>query len=132
MIIPAGDGSDEEASTSRPAAATRAAQSVEGDAYLETLVSTDGFTRGPTGKVKFHKDTKKRRAAEMEAGLDDGDAEMVDVSGLSISGGAGGGGGVAGTNAARRVAKKQKQKEAKLGSEFKAKVGSLCCALESY
>ena len=52
MVI---DESDDEA------AAGEGEEDVEGNAYRETLTSVDGFTRGPNGKVKFNKDTKKRR-----------------------------------------------------------------------
>ncbi|KAH9951521.1 ribosomal RNA-processing protein 12 [Amylocystis lapponica] len=45
-----------------------------GDAYRETITSADGFTRGPNGRVKFNKDTKKRRREAEEA---DEDVEMA-------------------------------------------------------
>jgi len=73
---------------------------VAGTAYRETITSVDGFTRGPNGKVKFNKDTKKRRR-EAAAGED---VEMADQE-LTIE------------------AKKPKRRaELKLGHEFKAKV----------
>ncbi|KAK2464281.1 hypothetical protein APHAL10511_003738 [Amanita phalloides] len=49
-------------------------EDVEGNAYRETLTSVDGFTRGRNGRVKFNKDTKKRRREEDL----DGDVEMED------------------------------------------------------
>ncbi|KAG8998021.1 hypothetical protein FRB93_013914 [Tulasnella sp. JGI-2019a] len=49
---------------------------VAGRAYMDQLVSVDGFARTAAGAVKFHKDTKKRRAAELEDG---GDVEMEDA-----------------------------------------------------
>ncbi len=76
-------------------------EDVEGNAYRESLTSVDGFTRGPNGKVKFNKDTKKRRR-ENEDG--DGDVEMADGE-------------------AQKAGKKTKRKvEPKFGHEFKAKV----------
>ncbi|KAG8771972.1 hypothetical protein FRC12_003310 [Ceratobasidium sp. 428] len=77
---------------------------IEGVAYREMLTSTDGHTRDASGRVKFGKDTKKRRAAEREA--EDQDVEMAD-----------------GTAASKDGSRKKKQKQAviKVGSEFKAK-----------
>ena len=75
-------------------------ENVEGDAYRESLTSVDGFRRGPTGKVKFNKDTKKRRREAEEA---DGDVEMADAE--------------------QKSGKRNKRKaEPKFGHEFKAKV----------
>ncbi|KAF8586684.1 NUC173-domain-containing protein [Ramaria rubella] len=73
-----------------------------GAAYKETLTSVDGFTRGPSGRVKFNKDTKKRRRAN-EADGDGGneDVEMADAVTPKPS--------------------KKRKKEPKLGHEFKAK-----------
>jgi len=70
-----------------------------GTAYKESMTSVDGFTRGANGKVKFNKDTKKRRREEAE------DVEMEDVE-------------------AAPKAKKGKKKnvEPRPGHEFKAKV----------
>jgi ribosomal RNA-processing protein 12 len=77
-----------------------------GAAYKESLVSVDGFTRNPNGTIKFHKDTKKRRREEMEVA--DGDVEMEDAS-AAVGG--------------KEFSKKsRKQKELRLGHEFKAKV----------
>ncbi|KAG9078106.1 hypothetical protein FRC06_008534 [Ceratobasidium sp. 370] len=77
---------------------------IAGAAYREMLTSTDGQTRDASGRVKFGKDTKKRRAAEREA--EDGDVEMAD-----------------GTAAGKDGPKKKKKKQAvvKVGAEFKAK-----------
>ena len=41
-------------------------EDVAGAAYKESLTSVDGFTRGPHGRVKFNKDTKKRRRENEE------------------------------------------------------------------
>lgn len=71
---------------------------VAGTAYRETLTSVDGFTRGPSGRMKFNKDTKKRRR---ENAVEDEDVEMVE------------------TEPARTAGKKRS--EVKLGHEFKAK-----------
>ena len=74
---------------------------VAGTAYKESMTSVDGFTRGPNGKVKFNKDTKKRRREEAE------DVEMGDVE--------------AGP---RKKKDKKKATEPRVGQEFKAKVCS--------
>ncbi|KIK67172.1 hypothetical protein GYMLUDRAFT_37225 [Collybiopsis luxurians FD-317 M1] len=69
---------------------------VSGTAYRESITSVDGFTRGPNGRVKFNKDTKKRRR-------ENEDLDLMDVD---------------------ETDKSQKQKRkmlVKLGSEFKAK-----------
>ncbi|KAK7692600.1 hypothetical protein QCA50_004232 [Cerrena zonata] len=72
-------------------------EDVAGTAYRESLTSVDGFTRGPNGRVKFNKDTKKRRRDN-----EDEDVEMVDAEATS--------------------GKKAKRKtDAKFGHEFKAK-----------
>ncbi|KAG5339406.1 hypothetical protein C0989_004389 [Termitomyces sp. Mn162] len=74
---------------------------VVGTAYRESMTSIDGFTRGPNGRVKFHKNTKKRRREELEAE----DVEMADAE------------------TATGASKKNKRKsQLKLGHEFKAKV----------
>jgi ribosomal RNA-processing protein 12 len=85
MII---DESDEEEEN--------AADAGVGDVYKESITGVDGFTRGPNGRVKFNKDTKKRRREELE----DGDVEMDDV----------------------QTQKPLKKQEKKFGQEFKAKV----------
>jgi ribosomal RNA-processing protein 12 len=84
-----------------------AADDVAGAAYKESLTSVDGFTRGANGRVKFNKDTKKRRRANEGEG-DDGDVEMTDAIGSGIS-----------------KSNKKRKKEAKLGQEFKAKVSQI-------
>lgn len=80
-------------------------EDVAGTAYREQMTSADGFTRGANGRVKFNKDTKKRRRENVA----DEDVEMEDAS--------------VGAGAARA---EKKRSEAKLGREFKAKV---CCYL---
>ena len=72
---------------------------VAGTAYREALTSVDGFTRGPDGRIKFNKDTKKRRR---ENAVEDEDVEMAEEE------------------PAKPVSKKRG--EAKLGHEFRAKV----------
>lgn len=78
---------------------------VAGTAYREAITSADGFTRGPNGKVKFNKDTKKRRHENLE---DAEDVEMGDAEG-----------GAAGKSHKRKATKT-------LGHEFKAKVRIFC------
>lgn len=87
-----------------------------GNAYLEGMVSTDGFTRGPNGRVKFNKDTKKRRRIEIE----------MDVDGGGETGGRGGEGreGREGEREGKRRSLGGGGGEKKLGHEFKAKVRS--------
>lgn len=80
-------------------AAGLAEPDVAGTAYREALTSVDGFTRGPGGRIKFNKDTKKRRR---ENAVEDEDVEMAE------------------TETARTMGKKRS--EAKLGHEFRAKV----------
>ncbi len=77
-------------------------EAVAGNAYKESLTSVDGFTRGPGGRIKFNKDTKKRRREDND--IDD-DIEMADSENVS----------------ARRKHKKTNE-EPRLGHEFKAKV----------
>lgn len=72
---------------------------VAGTAYRETLTSVDGFTRGPGGRIKFNKDTKKRRR---ENAIEDEDVEMVETEPARIGG--------------------KKKSDVRLGHEFKAKV----------
>ncbi|KAF8829060.1 hypothetical protein HHX47_DHR3000971 [Lentinula edodes] len=75
----------------------QASNDVSGTAYRESITSVDGFTRGPNGRVKFNKDTKKRRR-------DNEDLDMMDV------------------DESDRNHNQQKRKTApKLGHEFKAK-----------
>jgi ribosomal RNA-processing protein 12 len=73
---------------------------VAGTAYREALTSVDGFTRGPGGRIKFNKDTKKRRR---ENAVEDEDVEMAETEPTS------------------RTTEK-KRSEVRLGHEFKAKV----------
>jgi ribosomal RNA-processing protein 12 len=74
-----------------------------GTAYRETVTSVDGFTRGPNGRIKFNKDTKKRRRE-----MDEGDDEMMaDGDGNTV-----------------KANKNERKAAARLGHEFKAKVGS--------
>jgi ribosomal RNA-processing protein 12 len=72
---------------------------VAGTAYQEALTSVDGFTRGPGGRIKFNKDTKKRRR---ENAVEDGDVEMAETEPARTTG--------------------EKKSGVKLGHEFKAKV----------
>lgn len=75
-------------------------EGIAGTACRETLTSVDGFTRGPNGRIKFNKDTKKRRREE--------DAMDVDVEPDEMSPG-----------------KRKKMKDQpKFGHEYKAKVGN--------
>lgn len=94
-MIDSSSESDEAASNKRVGA------DVAGSAYRESITSVDGFTRGPNGRVKFNKDTKKRRRENEEIeDVEMGDAELA-----------------SGKN------KKHKRKpDQKLGHEFKAKV----------
>ena len=94
MVIDSGDESDIEES------ARRAATDVAGTAYKESMTSVDGFTRGPNGRVKFNKDTKKRRREndEMEE-----DVEMADGE-------------------TGKGKKNKRKSDIKFGHEFKAKV----------
>ena len=73
---------------------------MDANLYKESLTSIDGFTRGPNGKIKFHKDTKKRRREEMS----EDDVEMADAA------------------AEEGVSKSKKRNQVKVGQEFKAKV----------
>lgn len=79
--------------------AKRASADVAGSAYRESITSVDGFTRGPNGRVKFNKDTKKRRRENNEAE----DVEMRDAE-------------------AGPSNKNKRKSEVRLGHEFKAKV----------
>lgn len=106
MIIDEDNGSDNE----KPAVTD-----VAGTAYRESMTSVDGFTRGPNGRVKFNKDTKKRRREDEELE----DVEMAD--------------GEAGSTKAK---KNKRKADARIGQEFKAKVGAnlvlLLCSSSSY
>lgn len=72
------------------------------DLYKEGLTSVNGFTRGPNGRIKFHKDTKKRRREEMS----EDDVEMAE------------------TAPEEGVSKSKRHHKVKVGQEFKAKVCS--------
>ena len=76
-------------------------EDVVGTAYRDSTRSVDGFSRGPGGRVKFNKDTKKRRREELEGETED--IEMGDVT----------------ANAGR---KSKKHSPEKLGKEFRSKV----------
>ncbi|CAE6439667.1 unnamed protein product [Rhizoctonia solani] len=78
---------------------------IAGAAYREMLTSTDGQTRDSSGKVRFAKDTKKRRAMEREDA--DADVEMVDGTETGL--------------AKESPKKKNKRNVIKVGAEFKAK-----------
>ncbi|KAF8200713.1 armadillo-type protein [Pholiota molesta] len=93
---------DEDSDSDDAAAARNAATDVAGAAYRETMTSVDGFTRGPNGKVKFNKDTKKRRREEDALQ----DVEMADAEEVS---------------AGSKAKKPKKKDEPKFGHEFKAK-----------
>ncbi|KAG0698148.1 armadillo-type protein [Suillus ampliporus] len=93
MVINEDEESDIEVS------ARKAAKDVAGSAYRESMTSVDGFTRGPNGRIKFNKDTKKRRRQNED---EDGDVEMAD-------------------GAAATTKKNKQRTEPKLGHEFKAK-----------
>ncbi|KAF8335881.1 uncharacterized protein EI90DRAFT_2912815 [Cantharellus anzutake] len=73
----------------------------EDDAADTQMALVDDFNRGPRGEVKFHKNTKKRRAEDSKAE----DVEMADRD--------------AGEGGNKR--KKYKQEPVRLGREFKAK-----------
>lgn len=77
---------------------------IVGNAYRESMTSVDGFSRGAGGRIKFNKDTKKRRREENE---NDEDVRMADAENI---------------NAGRKKSKKIGKSEPKLGHEFKAKV----------
>ncbi|CAE6500168.1 unnamed protein product [Rhizoctonia solani] len=81
------------------------ADDIAGAAYREMLTSADGHTRDASGKVRFAKDTKKRRAAERDAA--DDDVEMADGTEASL--------------AKESPKKKNKRNVVKVGAEFKAK-----------
>lgn len=100
MIIDANSAFDHEDAS--------ASTDVAGIAYRESMTSVDGFTRGPNGRIKFNKDTKKRRREADEAE----DVEMADGEMAPIS-----------------TKKNKRRAEPKLGHEFKAKVSRTvaCC-----
>lgn len=75
-----------------------AEEDVAGAAYREALTSADGFTRGPSGHIKFNKDTKKRRR---ENAVEDEDVEMGEAESAKPG---------------------KKQSGGRIGQEFRAKV----------
>ncbi|TFK53636.1 NUC173-domain-containing protein [Heliocybe sulcata] len=77
-------------------------EDVVGTAYREGLTSVDGFTRGPNGRVKANRNTKKRRRENAET---DQDVEMEDATSAQDA----------------KKGSKQRKTEPKLGHEFKAK-----------
>ena len=91
------DNSDEGVSQSKPKS-----EYSDANLYKESLTSVNGFTRGPNGKIKFHKDTKKRRREEMS----EDDVEMAETAVYD------------------GMSKSKKRNRAKVGQEFKAKVCS--------
>ena len=93
MIIDDGDEANDEA--------MEAEEDVVGTAYRDSIRSVDGFSRGPSGRVKFNKDTKKRRREELEGGTED--IEMGDVT----------------VNTGR---KSKKHSPEKVGKDFRSKV----------
>jgi len=78
------------------------AADVAGTAYRESITSVDGFTRGLNGRVKFNKDTKKRRREDDT----NQDVEMADADELASG---------------SRSKKPKKKTDPKFGHEFKAK-----------
>ncbi|KIK91816.1 hypothetical protein PAXRUDRAFT_34789 [Paxillus rubicundulus Ve08.2h10] len=95
LVIPA-----EESDSDIEVSALKAAKDVGGSAYRESLTSVDGFARGPNGRIKFNKDTKKRRRENEEDGRD---VEMADGE------------------TPVETKKNKRRSEVKLGHEFKAK-----------
>ncbi|KAK0212882.1 armadillo-type protein [Desarmillaria ectypa] len=73
---------------------------VAGEAYRESITSVDGFKRGANGRVKFNKDTKKRRREDSAV---DEDVEMGDG------------------DISYKVQTSKRKSDVKLGHEFKAK-----------
>lgn len=72
-----------------------------GTAYRESITSVDGFTRGLNGRVKFNKNTKKRRQeVDTPEDIDMADGESVPLA----------------------PQKKKVKDESRIGHEFKAKV----------
>lgn len=80
-------------------------EDVVGTAYRDSIRSVDGFSRGPSGRVKFNKDTKKRRREELE-----GEIEEVEMGDAAVNTGR----------------KNKKTSPEKLGKEFRSKVSSPC------
>lgn len=93
MIIDDGDGPND--------GKMEVEEDVVGTAYRDSIRSVDGFSRGPSGRVKFNKDTKKRRREELE-----GEIEDIEMGGVTIDTGR----------------KSKKHSPEKLGKEFRSKV----------
>ena len=93
MIIDNGDKANDET--------IEVEEDVVGTAYRDSIRSVDGFSRGPNGRVKFNKDTKKRRREELEGEVED--VEMGDAT----------------ANAGR---KGKRHSPGKVGKEFRSKV----------
>jgi ribosomal RNA-processing protein 12 len=106
LVLGGSDDSDADAD----AGGAPAGDDVAGGAYREKLTSADGFARGAGGRVKFHRDTKKRRrdAADAE------DVEMDDAAPAPAP--------AAGAGAAPAAKKARARTEQRFGHEFKAKV----------
>jgi ribosomal RNA-processing protein 12 len=83
-------------------------EAVAGEAYKESMTSVDGFTRGPNGRIKFNKDTKKRRREEAET-------EDIEMGGVTVP------------SPGKKA--KGKRQEPRLGAEFKAKVRDDSCLI---
>ena len=94
MVIDSSASSDE---------AGAAADDVAGTAYREQMTSADGFTRDARGRVKFNKDTKKRRREN----ADEDNSMDVDID--------------AAMGIKERPAKRRSDGASGLGREFKAK-----------
>ncbi|PPR02396.1 hypothetical protein CVT26_011364 [Gymnopilus dilepis] len=94
MVIDEGPDSDEDPAENP--------SDVAGTAYREAITSVDGFTRGPNGKIKFNKNTKKRRREEEAIE----DVEMADAQDTPTGG---------------KPKKPRSKSEPKLGQEFRAK-----------
>lgn len=78
-------------------------EDIAGNAYRESMTSVDGFTRGSGGRIRFNKDTKKRR----REGDDIEDVEMAEGENMNVG---------------SKKSKKKEKSEPRLGQEFKAKV----------
>ena len=76
-------------------------EDVVGTAYRDSIRSIDGFSRGPNGRVKFNKDTKKRRREELEGEIED--IEMSDMT-------------------ANTGGRSKKRSPEKVGKEFRSRV----------
>ena len=94
------DNSDEEVSQS-----AHKPEYMDANSYKESLTSVHGFTRGLNGRIKFHKDTKKRRREEMS----EDDVEMADTTLEEV---------------VSKSKNEKKRNEIRVGQEFKAKVCS--------